>query len=254
LTEHWIQANNHSVAEDSQSQKGIEKEFGSRYSILLELPYWDPIRLAVVDLMHNLFLGTAKRVMKIWVEKDCITKQQFKKIEYTVSKIITPRSVGRLPLKIASGFSGFTADQWKNWIVIFSPVALKDILDPEDLHCWLLFVRSCFLISNQILATQAVEEIHSYLIRFSKSFEELYGAGACSPNIQCVEVQIIRKYETQIQSVHAPAETTELPDTESGAIKKYRDTDIWKHQSLAEHCNLYSNFSITCGVISLLPS
>jgi len=50
-----------------------------------------------------------------------------------------------------------------------------------------------------------------------------------------------------------PVEATELFDTDSDAIKKYSDTDIWKLQSLAEHCNLHSDYSIMCGVISFYP-
>lgn len=42
------------------ARKNIEKEFGSRYSVLYELPYYDAIRFPVIDAMHNLFLGTAK--------------------------------------------------------------------------------------------------------------------------------------------------------------------------------------------------
>lgn len=129
LLAHQTQASDHLNADNrQQQQKNVETERGVRYSILLELPYWNPIRFSVVDPMHNLFLGTAKHVMKVWINKNCITKQHFKEIECIVSKISTPRNVGRLPLKIASGFSGFTADQWKNWITVFSPVALKHIL------------------------------------------------------------------------------------------------------------------------------
>ena len=30
--------------------------------------------------------------------------------------------IGRLPLKIESNFSRFTADQWQNWCLIYSPI------------------------------------------------------------------------------------------------------------------------------------
>lgn len=39
-----------------------KKEFGVRYSVLLSLPYFNPVRYTVVAVMHNLFLGTGKRV------------------------------------------------------------------------------------------------------------------------------------------------------------------------------------------------
>ena len=39
-----------------------ESRYGVRYSILLSLPYFDPVRFTAIDTMHNLFLGTGKRM------------------------------------------------------------------------------------------------------------------------------------------------------------------------------------------------
>lgn len=44
-----------------ERRKVLEKEFGIRFSELDRLPYFDPPRQAVVDIMHNLFLGIIKR-------------------------------------------------------------------------------------------------------------------------------------------------------------------------------------------------
>jgi hypothetical protein len=41
--------------------KELEKLSGIRFSKLLHLPYWDPTRQVVVNIMHNLFLGITKR-------------------------------------------------------------------------------------------------------------------------------------------------------------------------------------------------
>jgi len=61
--------------------------------------------------MHNLFLGTAKHALQIWINRNIITKKDFQKIEHIIAKFVTPQHVGRIPLKSLSGFSGFTADQ-----------------------------------------------------------------------------------------------------------------------------------------------
>ena len=250
LVQHKQQAYNHLNADTRQEQKNIESNYGIRYSVLLELPYWNPIKYSTVDPMHNLFLGTGKHVMKVWVEKGIITKRDFSKLEQVVAKILTPRSVGRIPNKIGSGFSGFTANQWKNWITIFSPVALKEILPTDHLRCWLLYVRACFLICNHIITSQAIEEIDQYLRQFCNLFCQLYGPNACTPNMhlhmhlkEClknygpvhtfwcysferyngmlgryhtnnhsVEVQIMKKFlrEAELQSVEPPCEANEV--------------------------------------------
>ena len=41
-----------------------ESEFGCCYSVLCRLPYFDAPRFLIVDPMHNMYLGTAKHVVK----------------------------------------------------------------------------------------------------------------------------------------------------------------------------------------------
>ena len=52
-----------------------ESKYGCRYSSLLKLEYFDPVRMVVVDPMHNLFLGSAKHLMKVlWSKHDIISE------------------------------------------------------------------------------------------------------------------------------------------------------------------------------------
>ncbi|KAI0666181.1 hypothetical protein C8Q78DRAFT_994914 [Trametes maxima] len=45
----------------------IFQEYGVRWSELLRLEYWDPTRFALVDAMHNLFLGELRHhCMNVW--------------------------------------------------------------------------------------------------------------------------------------------------------------------------------------------
>ena len=85
----------------------IEREFGIRYSELLRLPYFDIIRCHLVDPMHNLFLGTTKKLLVIWKEQACL--RNLDEIQNDIDKILPPANVGRIPYKISAGFSGFTA-------------------------------------------------------------------------------------------------------------------------------------------------
>ncbi len=56
-------------------QQDIEQEFGIRYSVLLELPYFDAPRMCVIDPMHNLLLGTAKHIVDTWKETGVLNKK-----------------------------------------------------------------------------------------------------------------------------------------------------------------------------------
>ena len=68
--------------------------------------------MTITDPMHNLYLGTAKRILKkVWIEQNLISTKQFEVIQARVDSVCVPGKFGRIPSKIASSFSGFTADQ-----------------------------------------------------------------------------------------------------------------------------------------------
>lgn len=96
----------------------LESKYRCRYSVLLELSYFDPVRMLVIDPMHNLFMGSAKHIVKkVWSSNnvlDLSDKKICDKIQSTIDSIQVPTDTGRIPRKIETGFSGLTADQYKN--------------------------------------------------------------------------------------------------------------------------------------------
>ena len=133
--------------------------------------------------MHNLLLGTANNVTRIWCETGLISRTYFEKIQNTVNSINVPVDVGRIPSKIALSYSGFTADQRRNWTCIFSSVALKGIIPANHLRCWLLFVKATSILCTRILRVEDLKTADNYLVLFCKEFERLYGARNCTPNM-----------------------------------------------------------------------
>ena len=108
---HLEQVSKYKQARTAAQQQELEKAYGVRYSELLRLPYFDIVQYHVVDPMHNLLLGTGKNLMTIWKEEGVINKAEFECIQDEVNKVEVPANIGRIPYKIASNFSGFTADQ-----------------------------------------------------------------------------------------------------------------------------------------------
>lgn len=62
------------------SREGLEKEYGVRYSVLLELDYFDPVRMTVIDPMHNLFIGIDKLMISLWKDHKIILPEHFDKM------------------------------------------------------------------------------------------------------------------------------------------------------------------------------
>ena len=86
-TQHCEQSYKAMEANTKDVKASIEKEFGVRYSVLFELPYYDAIRFSTIDTMHNLFLETAKHVMTLWKDRGIITKDHFKKMQERIEQI-----------------------------------------------------------------------------------------------------------------------------------------------------------------------
>ena len=90
--------------------------------------------------------------------------------------------MGRIPCTLAN-FSGFTANQWKNWIIVYSSIALKTVLPEPDYNCWLLFVRACSLLLSGAITHNTIELADDYLCMFCSRFQELYGEESCTFNV-----------------------------------------------------------------------
>ena len=137
-----------------EDQKQHVKRKLVRWSEMLRLPYFDPIRFLVVDPMHNLFLGIAHWIVKrLWIDNEKITKVHLELMEKRAKQIKVPADVGRIPYKIATGegFSGYTADQWKTFIMIYATPIMWDLLEEADQQILTNFVKACFLLTTRIV-------------------------------------------------------------------------------------------------------
>ena len=95
LAEHKVAATEYLMAQSPSEQQRVLSKLGVRYSLLLELPYFDPIRFHVIDPMHNLLLGTAKHMMRIWTKHGILDYHHFEIIEDRVKCITTAKDVGK---------------------------------------------------------------------------------------------------------------------------------------------------------------
>ena len=163
------------------------KEHGVRWTELLRLPYMDPIRFAVVDPMHCLFLGVAKWIIKsIFVKQNKLTMEQLRVAQERMKHVDLPSDIGRIPAKIAignDGFSNLTADQWKTFIMIYSTTVLWDMLDDNDRKILGYFVRACNLLVARIITEDDLKEAQERLKDMAYLIECVYGPEFITSNI-----------------------------------------------------------------------
>lgn len=146
----------------------MESELGCRYSILLELPYFDPIRMTIIDPMHNLFLGSAKHITKDALLGDgLLTTPSINVIHEHIKNIQVPIDKGRLPSRIDSG-STFTAEQWMDWTLYFSIDCLYGLLDTDQIECWRAFVLACRRLCKRSVTEEDIKVADLLLTQFCK--------------------------------------------------------------------------------------
>ena len=145
--------------------------------------------------MHN-FLGVAKHAVAVWKERGTLSLLHMVEIQEIVDSIEVPSNIRRIPAKIASGFADFTADQWKNWILVYSLVALKNRLPDEHFSCWTKFVEPCRLVCPPVISSDAIIQAHDLIVEYCQNFENLYGKQACTVNMHlaCHVADCIRDF------------------------------------------------------------
>lgn len=163
-----------------------------RWSEIYRLQYFNSVRFLVIDPMHCLFLGIAKWiVMRLWIEGGRLSHKDLETMQSRAKLIKIPTDIGRIPFKIAmgEGFSGFTADQWKTFILVYATAITWDLLRESDRAILANFVRACNILVCRSISKSGLEEAHERLLTMVKLIEENYGAEKITPNLHlCLHI------------------------------------------------------------------
>lgn len=152
-------------------------------SIAVFLPYFDTIRMTVIDPMHNFFLGSVKSLFKIWKELGYLDESNLEKIQEKTDSFIILHDVGKIPRKILYELDGFNVDEYKNVLLLFSIYSLHGIIPTRDLNCLRKFLLACTCLFKKIISKSDITVAHEFLIQFCKEFELVYGKECVAPNM-----------------------------------------------------------------------
>ena len=165
-------------------RKEKQRELGVRYSELLRLEYFDPVRMLIIDPMHCLYLGIAKYFTKnILIGSEILSRDVLDRLQVVVNECCTPPGLGRMPHKVSSSFAGFTAEQFKNWTNVLSLIAYSQILPTQHLECWRTFVLASRILSKKTINKNDILTGDVLLLQFFKRVEQLYGKKYITPNM-----------------------------------------------------------------------
>src|SRR5579859_7363685 len=175
-----------------ESRKTHVSRHHVRWSEIYRLPYFNPVRHCVVDPMHCLFLGVAKWiVMKLWIGEGVLNNEKLRVMQERADGIEFSGNLGRRPVRIATGegFSNFTADMWKTFILIFAIPITWSFLGETDQKILAYFVRACKILICRELQKSELNEAFTKLVEMNKLIKQKYGQDKISPNLHlCLHI------------------------------------------------------------------
>jgi hypothetical protein len=175
-----------------ESRKVHVSQYHVRWSEIYRLPYFNPVRFCVVDPMHCLFLGIAKWIVtKLWIGGGILNDEKLKIMQERSNMIKLTGDLGRHPVRIATGegFSNFTADMWKTFILVYAIPITWSFLGDTDRKILAYFVRACKILTSRELPKTELSEVFTKLVEMNKLIEQKYGREKISPNLHlCLHI------------------------------------------------------------------
>jgi len=107
--------------------ENLETDTGVRYSIVNELDYHDPVKDHVIEPMHNLLIGVAKRIFQTFTSDGLI---DITKMADRLEGILRSGLVSRLRLN----FSWFTAHDWLEFIITGSVYGAEGLVSDNTMR------------------------------------------------------------------------------------------------------------------------
>ncbi|OAD76900.1 hypothetical protein PHYBLDRAFT_62915 [Phycomyces blakesleeanus NRRL 1555(-)] len=180
-------------------QKGIswKIENGVRWSQLHRLEYFDLVRGTIIDPMHNLFLGTPKRMMERWIKERLIDNRKLATMQAMAETMVVPMDYVVLKSKIRKGFPYMKADEWKSWVLVYSPILLKAVLPIEMFRNWISFVDACCQLVKPSITFSDIDDGHKFLQEFCTECQRIYTPTilTCNMHLHLHLCKTIRDFE-----------------------------------------------------------
>ena len=171
------------AAKTDAEAKRLETQYGCRYSEFLKLPYFNVIKHHTLDLMHSLFLGTAKHIFNLWVEQGILDDEKLDEIDRKFSKIDLPLNNGWVPKDMSQNYKYYNSYEWKNWTMNYSMLILKGLIPREHYEMWQTFVTACRKVCRPCITKDDVIVADLLFQKFGTKVTSLLGYEAVTPNM-----------------------------------------------------------------------
>ena len=165
------------------AEKAAQKN-GVRYSELSRLPYFDLVRGNCLDPMHTILLGMVQRETNFNIAM--LSQQQKGEFLRRIKSLKLPYDIGRLPSNIfdcdSGSLSAITAQQWKNYAIVFSRPCMYKLLPKKAYECLVLLSQIATLVAYPIFTMDNLTSLYRLLHEHHKLFYQVYGKWSITVN------------------------------------------------------------------------
>lgn len=172
------------MAADSSGKilKGIKGK-----SALLKLKYYDIVESTTIDYMHSVCIGVLKQSFAAWLDpinrsKPFYIRKKLKIINEKLELIKVPKTINRRPGKIEH-FKTWKAHEYRNFLLYFGPIVLKNVLPMPYYQHFLLLSYSIYTFLQNEISKEEFSAASFQILEYVDKFEILYKLESMNHNI-----------------------------------------------------------------------
>ncbi|KAK3924213.1 Halomucin [Frankliniella fusca] len=155
-------------------------------SLLLKLVP-DIIKCTAIDIMHGVFLGVCKMLMKLWFSSTYSTMPWSIHhltgiLDEKLKKIKSPSFVQRAPRQLKD-MKFWKASEYKLFLLYYSVPLLKNVLSEVYLKHHCLLVSAIYLLSQDSISLAQVQTASKLLMSYVSDFARLYALRFLGMNV-----------------------------------------------------------------------
>ncbi|CAH3169894.1 unnamed protein product [Porites lobata] len=152
------------------------------------LKHYDISKGVCLDYMHGVLLGVTRQLMALWFDskhKDqpwyCGDRVSI--IDERLCSIHPPMNITRTPRPIETHRKYFKATEYRNWLFYYSVPCLVGVLPDVYLHHFMLLAFSVWLVNQQTISPEEVNQSGNLLAKFVMLMDALYSERHMTINI-----------------------------------------------------------------------
>ena len=179
--------NAYKKASSKASAQTVSQKQGVKYSELSRLPYFDMVKNFLIDPMHNLLMGLVSDIGDVLItnnNNNLMSDKERETLARRLSVLRVPYDLGRLPKTMLEKMSarGLKAQQWKNFIVTYARVCLRNIVPYQLYDIVKCLAEVIEIMLKDPISRQEVDEISSLLHKHHALYAKYFGKFEVSVN------------------------------------------------------------------------